>query len=81
MSNYDDLTIEELQSAVEQLSNELTEARTKLREKRLAGVRAAMSARKEADLVLNEELKKLGYTNTYMKEFTPNFSYFWRNLP
>ena len=77
MSNYDDITIEELQSAVEQLSNELTEARTKLREKRLAGVRAAMSARKEADLVLNEELKKLGYTNTYMKDF----SYFWRNLP
>ena len=77
MSNYDDLTIEELQSAVEQLSNELTEARTKLREKRLAGVRAAMSARKEADLVLNEELKKLGYTNTYMKDF----SYSWRNLP
>ena len=77
MSNYDDLTIEELQSDVEQLSNELTEARTKLREKRLAGVRAAMSARKEADLVLNEELKKLGYTNTYMKDF----SYFWRNLP
>ena len=77
MSNYDDLTIEELQSAVEQLSNELTEARTKLREKRLAGVRAAMLARKEADLVLNEELKKLGYTNTYMKDF----SYFWRNLP
>jgi len=58
MTNYDDLTIEELQSAVEQLSNELTEARTKLREKRLAGVRAAMEARKEADLVLNEELKK-----------------------
>jgi len=77
MSNYDDLTIEELQSAVEQLSNELTEARTKLREKRLAGVRAAMSARKEADLVLNEELKKLGYTNTYMKDFSD----FWRNLP
>jgi hypothetical protein len=40
-----------------------------------------MEARKEADLVLNEELKKLGYTNTSMKEFTPNFSYFWRNLP
>jgi len=77
MTNYDDLTIEELQSAVEQLSNELTEARTKLREKRLAGVRAAMSARKEADLVLNEELKKLGYTNTYMKDFSD----FWRNLP
>jgi cell division septum initiation protein DivIVA len=56
----DDAEVENLQNEITALEEQLAALKTELREKRFAGVRAAMIARKEADQMLNEELKALG---------------------
>ena len=59
--NYKDMELEELQKLIEDLSIQVKAAKQTLRDKRLAGVNAAVEARREADAELAEELKKLGY--------------------
>ena len=61
LSLFDNMSIEELQTAIDQMSVDLKNAKITLREKRLSGVRAALNARREADADLNEELRKIGY--------------------
>jgi len=56
-----DMSIEELQETVQEMSVQLRDAKLALKEKRLSGVRIALDARREADSELQEELKKLGY--------------------
>ena len=58
---YDDVTVEDLQELVDNMTNELRSAKQAFRDKRFAGVNAAVIARKEADVELTEELRKLGY--------------------
>ena len=60
---YKDMEIEELQQIVDELAIQIRAAKQALRDKRLAGVNAAVEARREADAELAEELKKLGYPN------------------
>lgn len=52
--------IKELQDEIKLLEEQLRERKRELNEKRYAGLRAAMEARKDADQLLNEELKALG---------------------
>jgi len=52
--------IEQLQEEIKLLEAQLKERKKELHEKRYAGLRAAMEARKEADQLLSEELKALG---------------------
>jgi phage-related tail protein len=52
--------IQELQDEIKMLEEQLRERKRTLAEKRYAGLRAAMEARKEADQLLSEELKALG---------------------
>ncbi len=52
--------LKELQDEIQMLEEQLRERKRELSEKRYAGIRAAMQARKEADQLLNEELKALG---------------------
>ena len=58
---YGDMATEELQKVVDDLSIQMKAAKQALKDKRLAGVNAAVEARREADAELAEELKKLGY--------------------
>ena len=58
---YEDMATEELQKLVDDLSIQMKAAKQALKDKRLAGVNAAVEARREADAELAEELKKLGY--------------------
>ena len=59
---FDGMSVDELQDAVDQMSAELRDAKIALKNKRLAGVRAALEARREAEADLNEELRKIGHT-------------------
>ena len=52
--------IKELQEEINMLEEQLRQRKRELSEKRYAGLRAAMEARKEADKLLSEELKALG---------------------
>lgn len=52
--------IQELQDEIKMLEEQLRERKRELSEKRYAGLRAAMEARKEADQLLSEELRALG---------------------
>ena len=62
VSMFESLSVEELQQTVEELSSQVREARSILKNRRLSGVRAAMEARREAESDLAEELRKIGYT-------------------
>ena len=81
-TEYDDTPLEELQEIVELLSNQLRSAKQVLREKRLAGVIAALATRREADAELAEELRKLGHPATRLHQLIPidNLSTTFRNL-
>ena len=58
---FGDMSVEDLQETVQEMSVQLRDAKAALKEKRLSGVRIALDARREADVELQEELKKLGY--------------------
>ena len=58
---FEDLDADELQKIVDDFSIQLKAAKQALRDKRFAGVTAAVEARREADAELADELKKLGY--------------------
>ena len=49
----------------------LTSLRKEYREKKTAGLRAAIEARKEADALIREEMKGLGYQSPFIS---------WRNV-
>ena len=53
--------IEALAEQIKDAEQHLAELRKEYRELRTAGLRAAIDARNEADKVLREELKALGY--------------------
>jgi hypothetical protein len=58
-------SVEELKSDIEEMEKQLAEAKKAYREMRTAGLRDAIEARKAADEAVKEELKSLGYSNTY----------------
>jgi hypothetical protein len=52
--------IKELQEEIAELEQQLKDRKRELHEKRYAGLRTAMEARKAADSAIMEELKSLG---------------------
>lgn len=52
--------LNELQEEIKLLETQLRERKRELHEKRYAGLRTAMEARKDADQAITEELKALG---------------------
>lgn len=61
--------LQELLDQIKEAEAQLVELRKEYREKRTAGLRAAIEARNEADAMIREEMKAMGYSG-----FT------WRNL-
>jgi vacuolar-type H+-ATPase subunit H len=61
--------LQELLDQIKEAEAHLAELRKEYREKRTAGLRAAIEARNEADAMIREEMKAMGYSG-----FT------WRNL-
>ena len=61
--------LQELFDQIKEAEAHLVELRKEYREKRTAGLRAAIEARNEADAMIREEMKAMGYSG-----FT------WRNL-
>ena len=59
-----DVTLEELSEQIREAETHLMELRKEYRERKTAGVRAAIEARNEADKVLREELRAMGYSTT-----------------
>lgn len=55
-----DAEIQEMQEEIAALEDQLKERKRELHEKRYAGLRTAMEARKAADSAIMEELKSLG---------------------
>tara|TARA_R100000458_G_scaffold58876_1_gene67925 strand:- start:436 stop:663 length:228 start_codon:yes stop_codon:yes gene_type:complete len=53
-------TLEEMAEQISELEKQLSEMRQAYRDKKYAGIRIAMEARKSADQALREELKALG---------------------
>ena len=70
---YEDIPVNELEQIVDDMATQLRIAKQALREKRLAGVSAAMEAKKEADVELADELRKLGYPATAVAKLHPFF--------
>ena len=61
--------LQTLMDEIKQAEEHLTELRKQYREQRTAGLRAAIEARNEADAMIREEMKAMGYSG-----FT------WRNI-
>jgi len=57
----DDYDIETLAEEIKITEQKLSDLRKEYRERKTAGVRAAIEARNEADKVLREELRAIGY--------------------
>jgi hypothetical protein len=55
-------------------------ARKEYREKRTANLRNAVEARKEADKLVQEELKALGVNTNQVFGYTSNFRNPWINI-
>ena len=56
-----EIEVNELAEQIKEAELHLAELRKEYRERKTAGLRAAISARNEADKVLREELQALGY--------------------
>ena len=56
-----EIEVNELAEQIKEAEMHLAELRKEYRERKTAGLRAAISARNEADKVLREELQALGY--------------------
>ena len=67
--------IKELQDEIKMLEEQLRERKRELSEKRYAGLRAAMEARKEADQAIRQELKDLGIQTS---SFGIPFDFHWK---
>ena len=62
-----DIELNELAEQIKEVERQLVELRKEYRERKTAGLRAAISARNEADKVLREELQALGYRNPFIQ--------------
>jgi hypothetical protein len=62
-----DIELNELAEQIKEAELHLIELRKEYRDRKTAGLRAAISARNEADKVLREELQALGYRNPFIQ--------------
>ena len=61
--------LQELLDQIKEAEAHLAELRKEYREKRTAGLRAAIEARNEADAMIREEMKAMGYSGFTWKNF------------
>ena len=54
-----------LEQEIKDTEAHLMELKKQYREKKTAGLRAAIEARQEADKLIREEMKSLGYTRSF----------------
>lgn len=66
-----EIELEDLAEQIKDAEKHLMELRKEYRERKTAGLRAAIEARNEADKVLREELRAMGYRTPFDM---------WRNL-
>ena len=66
MKEFDDL-----KAVIADKEKELAELKQEYREKRTAGLKAAMEARRDADRLVRDELKALGYSDRISSDFHP----------
>tara|TARA_X000001382_G_scaffold64993_1_gene45042 strand:- start:559 stop:777 length:219 start_codon:yes stop_codon:yes gene_type:complete len=66
MQEFDDI-----KSVIAEKEKELIELKTKYKEQRTAGLKAAMEARRSADEMVRTELKALGYSDRIYSDFNP----------
>lgn len=67
--------LEQLLEQINQAEEQLKELRKEYQEKRMSGLRAAIQARNEADKMIQEELRSIGY-----KQYNPIPIDQWRNF-
>ena len=72
--------LEAMASNIKELESQLLLARKEYREKRTANLRNAVEARKEADKLVQEELKALGLQRHPVFGYTSNFRNPWINI-
>ena len=58
-----DIGLEDMAKEIKELEAQLADMKKAYREKRMAGLKSAMEARKSADEAVREELKALGVTS------------------
>jgi SMC interacting uncharacterized protein involved in chromosome segregation len=61
-----EIEINELAEQIKEAELHLAELRKEYRERKTAGLRAAISARNEADKIIRQELQALGYRNPFI---------------
>ena len=71
-----DISLEDMAKEIKELEVQLTDMKKAYREKRMAGLKSAMEARKSADDVLREELKAIGALKPLGTE-TSGYSSYW----
>lgn len=70
----DNIELESLAQEIKDTEQKLMDLRKEYRERRTAGLRAAIEARNEADALIRDELKAIGY------KLPMHSSFVWRNL-
>ncbi len=65
------LELEALTEEIKITEQKLSDLRKEYRERKTAGLRAAIEARKEADALIREEMQSLGYQSPFIS---------WRNV-
>ena len=65
------LELEALTAEIKITEQKLSDLRKEYRERKTAGLRAAIEARKEADALIREEMQSLGYQSPFIS---------WRNV-
>tara|TARA_R100001082_G_scaffold32992_1_gene17096 strand:- start:1471 stop:1686 length:216 start_codon:yes stop_codon:yes gene_type:complete len=58
-------TIDDLAEMIKEKEKELLEMKKEYRERRTEGLRSAIEQRKEAEKLVRDEMKALGYGHTY----------------
>lgn len=67
----DNIELESLMQEIKDTEQKLADLRKEYRDKRTSGLRAAIEARNEADAMIREEMKALGYRYSPIS---------WRNI-
>ena len=67
----DKLELDALVEEIKLTEQKLSDLRKEYRERKTAGLRAAIEARKEADALIREEMQSLGYQSPFIS---------WRNV-
>tara|TARA_R100000773_G_C4182439_1_gene91588 strand:- start:502 stop:738 length:237 start_codon:yes stop_codon:yes gene_type:complete len=72
--------LEAMASNIKELESQLAQARKEYREKRTANLRNAVEARKEADKLVQEELKALGVNTSSVYSISSGLRNSWFNV-